>query len=73
MGFRHIRKNHRHTPNRNPLRKIVDRVRVQISDSGATAVKELLECGHLQFPVNDFAGETNAVRRRCWQCGRAGE
>jgi len=47
--------------NRDPLRKIV----------GRDGNFELLECGHKQLPVKDFMGETNAVRRRCWQCGAA--
>lgn len=43
---------------KSPLRKIV----------GHEDFKEILECGHRQYPVTDIYGETNAVRRRCWQC-----
>ena len=32
--------------------------------------KEVLECGHRQYPVVDIIGPTNAYRRRCWQCGK---
>ncbi len=46
--------------NRDPLRKIV----------GYENGLEILECGHHQVPVQDFVGPTNAVRRRCWRCGR---
>lgn len=71
MGFRHIQNKRRPTPNRNPLRKVVGTVWVEATPGGTEVRKEKLECGHLQFPVSDFAGETNAVRRRCWQCGKA--
>ena len=47
--------------NRDPLRKIV----------GYEDGLEVLECGHKQAPVHDIIGETNAVRRRCWRCGKA--
>jgi len=41
-----------------PLRKIVD----------YRAGKEVLECGHEQWPRTDIAGDTNATRRRCIHC-----
>jgi hypothetical protein len=47
-----------------PLREIVGYV-----TEGALRV-EKLECGHTQMPVKDAYGETNAYRRRCWQCRR---
>jgi len=31
---------------------------------------EVLECGHIQLPVSDIYGETNAYRRRCRACQR---
>lgn len=33
--------------------------------------REILECGHEQYPVSDAFGRTNAVRRRCIHCGKA--
>lgn len=51
--------------NKNPLRKIVDHR--YLGDRRM----ERLECGHEQFAVCDLMGETNAVRRRCRECGKA--
>lgn len=51
-----------------PLRKIVDHEYM-----GADSWREILECGHRQYPVRDLIGETNAVRRRCWQCKKEAE
>jgi hypothetical protein len=48
---------------RYPLRKIV----------GHNGPKEILECGHEQYPRQDFMGPTNAVRRRCAECFREKE
>jgi hypothetical protein len=60
------------TPNRAPLRKIVDRVSKRVADGadggGVYMTYEVLECGHEQLPVEDFAGATNATRRRCRKC-----
>jgi hypothetical protein len=33
--------------------------------------KEVLECGHEQYPVKDLVGETHAERRCCRQCRSA--
>ena len=52
--------------NRNPLRKIVG------WDTEA-GLREVLECGHRQYPVQDFIGATVAVRRRCRECGKQKE
>lgn len=46
-----------------PLRKVVD----EWWPHGA-AKKERLECGHVIWAPQDFAGPTNAERRRCWKC-----
>ncbi len=46
------------------LRKILQ----LIPDGSKYAGKELLECGHVQWAVQDIYGETVAVRRRCIQC-----
>jgi hypothetical protein len=54
-----------------PLRRIIDRPMVSIGNDGETEFfkqKELLECGHIQSPKQDIYGETNATRRRCFQC-----
>ena len=53
-------------PNKNwvkrPLRKIIKAEIVE----GRTL--ETLECGHQQYAVQDFIGETNAEKRRCRKC-----
>lgn len=54
-------------PNRAPLRKIVDR----FCDANDVA-RERLECGHTPCVVQDLVGPTNAVRRRCKTCEKAG-
>ena len=58
-----------------PLRKIIGTRMVPIlladgSESEYLIRHEVLECGHTMPPVKDFAGETNASSRRCWQCHR---
>ncbi len=63
MGFAELHRKGRmgaRTTNRDPLRKIVK----------YSHGYETLECGHVQLPRRDFVGLTNAVRRRCKQCGK---
>jgi hypothetical protein len=50
--------------NRHPLRLVVD----SFADPATSALKERLECGHVQGVRQDIFGDTNAVRRRCRQC-----
>lgn len=52
-----------------PLRKIVNSG-TGINPAYPLSVYELLECGHLQLPVQDLIGPTNAYRRRCTKCKR---
>lgn len=54
--------------NRNPLRKVVGLE--PVDPSADLWGREILECGHRQRPREDFIGKTNALRRRCWQCGK---
>lgn len=58
--------------NRNPLRRVVARVTRPVScgEIAAGLPGEQLECGHIVPVKTDFVGETNAVRRRCRECGR---
>jgi hypothetical protein len=72
MPFKSKNRSYGYTPNRAPLRKIVGREQVSLgrTEDGMDVLvwREKLECGHLQRPVEDFIGETHAVRRRCKQC-----
>ena len=52
-----------------PLRKIVNSG-VGVNPEYPHSFYELLECGHLQLPVEDLIGRTNAERRRCRKCKR---
>lgn len=54
-------------PPRAPLRKVIERVEVDIGYS-VTVTREKLECGHVIPIVQDFYGNTYAERRRCKQC-----
>lgn len=63
----------RGTPNTAPLRKIIETVSVDFgyftgTYEGVETTGELLECGHIVRPVEDFVGVTHAVRRRCRPC-----
>jgi hypothetical protein len=49
---------------RAPLRRVVE--------SHADNRLETLECGHTIHPPQDIIGPTNATRRRCHKCERAG-
>jgi hypothetical protein len=53
-----------------PLRKVVGREMAPLANSNFPTLfpHERLECGHLVRPRRDYIGETNAGRRRCWQC-----
>lgn len=73
MGFRENRRKRswrKPTPNRNPLRKIVEHAYGDVDGSFPNVLFEVLECGHRQLPRSDFVGETNVERRRCRQCGK---
>jgi hypothetical protein len=52
-----------------PLRKVI-REGVGLHPEYPHSFYELLECGHLQLPVEDLMGPTNAYRRRCRKCKR---
>lgn len=52
-----------------PAKKIVNSG-VGINPEFPLVLFELLECGHLQRPVEDMIGRTNAARRRCKKCRR---
>ncbi len=55
-----------------PLRKVVGYEAVDVGVLEKYEIMhEKLECGHLQLPVKDIIGETNAFRRRCRKCGQA--
>lgn len=66
------RRKRRGKVNRDPLRKIIGYKEVDVShnQNGMYLRHEELECGHTVLPRQDIIGETNAYRRRCWQCGR---
>src|SRR5947209_2328533 len=50
---------------KHPLRRVIGEETIK------GVVKERLECGHFQLPRRDMIGQTNALRRRCRQCGWA--
>lgn len=52
-----------------PLRKIINSG-IGVNPAYPDCFYELLECGHLQLPVEDLIGRTNAERRRCRKCNR---
>lgn len=59
--------------NRDPLRKIVGYVNINVSQTPGKEMylqHEQLECGHAVLPRHDIIGETNAASRRCWRCAR---
>lgn len=76
FGNRHQRTG-RKGQNRNPLRRVVERTTREVwvgHESNARCFErpaERLECGHVVPVKTDFVGETNAVRRRCRECGKA--
>lgn len=81
MAFHHPNRSHRKPvmgAKAYPLRKIVGTRMVEIlladgKPSGVKSFTEVLECGHTMRPREDFAGETNATKRRCRQCYRETE
>ena len=53
-----------------PLRKILGHARQVVNSTGATVVKEMLECGHYHRISEDAYGPTSPSRRRCQKCAQ---